>query len=136
MSAKRNILLVDDSEKFACQVQLVLLTNGNTGSVEIATTLNGAREILAKENTHLIISDIKLAEGNTLSLIQSTKKTFPSISVIILTNHFDELHRAYAREAGADFFIDKSMAFYEIPRALAKIEQREKSTPLTCTFSE
>jgi len=131
MSAKRNILLVDDSEKFAFQVQLVLFTNGNTGSVQITNTLSGAQEILNKENTHLIISDIKLAEGNTLSLIQSTKRSHPSISVIILTNHFDEAHRAHASEAGADFFIDKSMAFSEIPRALAEIDQREKAAPLS-----
>ncbi len=124
MKAKRNILLLDDSEKFACQVQLVLLTSGNTGSVEIAATLRDASETLARTNTHIIISDIKLVEGNTLQMIRMAKLEHPGVSVIILTNHFDEYHRGYAKQAGADYFIDKSMAFQEIPRALAEIDSK------------
>jgi len=123
MGIKRNILLVDDSEKFAFQVQFILLTNGNTGHVEIATTLAAAQEIINNKKTHIIISDVKLAEGNALELIKTTKSLFPSLSIIVLTNHFDDHHRLYAMGAGADFFIDKSMAFQEIPKALATIEK-------------
>ncbi len=124
MRAKRNILLVDDSEKFACQVQLVLFTNSHTASVTVASTLREAGEMLDKKNMHIIISDIKLAEGNTLNLIRMAKKEFPAISVIVLTNHFDDLHRSYTMSAGADHFIDKSMAFLEIPDILQQIEAR------------
>lgn len=107
------------------QVQLALFTNGNTGSVEIATSLAGAETIIEKKNTHIIISDIKLTEGNTLALIKKTKTVLPDIFIIVLTNHFDDYHKRYALEAGADYFIDKALAFQEIPKALASLTGRD-----------
>lgn len=128
MGAKWNILLVDDSAKFAYQVQLVLFTNGHTGSVEIAHSVGHAEEFLRKQGTHIIISDIKLAEGNTLAFIKKIKTEYPDIAIIVLTNHYDEHHRAYVQDAGADFFIDKATAFVEVQRALDAITRRGPKT--------
>lgn len=120
MNDKRNILLIDDSRKFAYQIQLILFTNGSTGSVEIATSLQEAEDIIKKNTRLLIIADIKVGGETTLDLIRKARKSVANISVIVLTNHFDEMHRLYAHEAGADFFIDKALAFQDLPRVLAQ----------------
>lgn len=119
MSEKKDILLIDDSRKFALQLQVVLFTNGSTGLVEVATTLAEAREALARRRPTIIVSDIKLAESDTLGLLRQVKAREPGIKVIVLTTVFDGLHKQLCRAAGVDYVIEKAAAFQEIPKALA-----------------
>ena len=126
MSEKRNILVIDDSRKFALQLQVMLFTNGSTGLVEVATTLSEAREALERRQTHIIVSDIRLAEGDTLGLLKAVKAREPQIKLIVLSAVFDALHKQLCRAAGVDYVIDKAAAFQEIPKALAA---NDRNTP-------
>jgi CheY-like chemotaxis protein len=50
-----------------------------------------------------------------MAVLEAVKQLDPAPVVIMLTNYVDDYNRLRYRAAGADFFLDKSKQFEEIP---------------------
>lgn len=121
MTNKLNALLLDNSEMITYRMEFMLLNNKNIQEVETAHTIAWAEDILKRRKTDVVILDIKFSDGNGIDFLKRLKITFPKLNIVILTNHADDWHRNYTKKLGADYFIDKSMAFQEVTKVLAQI---------------
>ena len=66
----------------------------------------------------LVILDIQMPDGDGVAVLEAAKQLAPAPAVMMLTNYVDDYHRLRCRAAGADFFLDKSKEFEEIPEIL------------------
>jgi DNA-binding NtrC family response regulator len=82
---KTSILIVDDEVDLRERVKLVL------GSVKYELTeagdLAGLRRALAGPAPDVVILDLRLPDGNSLSALPELKQKWPASKVIILTGH-------------------------------------------------
>ena len=76
------ILLVDDDSLFRQSIEIVLRKNGY--KVYSAGGLKQALEILKDGDINLIITDLKMNDGDGIELLTKAKELQPRIEVIIL----------------------------------------------------
>ncbi len=79
-----------------------------------------AIESIRKLKPDAVILDIRLRKGSGINVMREIKKDEPSPTVIILTNYPNSLYRVRCINAGADFFLDKSTEFEQIPVILKR----------------
>lgn len=77
------ILVIDDEENLRRLLSRVAELEGY--SVLQASTVKDALKTLAKESIQVVITDVKLPDGNGVDLTARIKKEFPEIEVIVLT---------------------------------------------------
>jgi DNA-binding NarL/FixJ family response regulator len=122
------VLLVDDSAIVRLRVAELL---ESVEHVTIAGQARGVTQAIAAMRDlrpDLVILDIQLPDGDGVAVLQAAKQLDPAPVVIMLTNHDDDFHRQRCRAGGADFFLDKSKQFAEIPEILRGL-MRQGVTP-------
>lgn len=78
-----SILIIDDEENLRKLLGRVIELEGYT--VLQAGTIKDALKIMLRENPSVVISDVKLPDGNGVELTGRIKKEFPATEVIVLT---------------------------------------------------
>jgi DNA-binding NarL/FixJ family response regulator len=101
------ILLVDDDYTFRETLKGIL--HSRFPSMDIAEAAEGSEALKSIERTvpTLIFMDIQLPGENGLFLTRRIKKSYPSLPIIILTNHDLPEYREAASDYGADAFLSK-----------------------------
>ena len=80
----------------------------------------------------VVILDIHMPGSNGIEVLRAVKKMEPAPSVIMFTNYAYAPYRKECKEAGADFFLDKSTEFDLLAEALEQARQRLRaSDPIT-----
>jgi len=73
-------------------------------------------------STHpdVAILDIKLADdaGSGIDVLSEVRKTMPAIRAIVMSNYVTPQHAKASADAGAEYFLDKSVDFGRIPEIL------------------
>ncbi len=78
-----NVLIIDDEENLRrLLARVVELENY---SVYQAATIKEGLKVLSKEIIHVVISDVKLPDGNGVELTAKVKHDFPATEIIVLT---------------------------------------------------
>lgn len=77
------ILIIDDEPTLRALMSRVIELEGY--HVLQATTVKEALKFLSRENVQVVISDVKLPDGNGVDLTAKLKAEFPAIEVIVLT---------------------------------------------------
>jgi two-component system response regulator YesN len=131
-----NVLIVDDQIHVARGVESgVDWQKLGVDRVFVATSMQQAQTVFAKEAIDIIITDIEMPMGNGLELISWVRQNHPRTECIFLTSHEDF---AYARSAikldSFDYLIQPVQ--YEelaqvISRAIAKISQNTQQATLS-----
>ena len=70
-----------------------------------------------------VILDIRLPDGSGIDVLKSIKQSSSTILVIVLTNYPDQVYRQKCLQAGADFFLDKSREFDQIPELFERFRR-------------
>ena len=117
------ILLADDS----CLVRdrLRTLLSG-LPSVEVVGVAGCGREAVTqfeRLRPDLTLLDIRMPGGDGIEALRRIKAQDPGAALIMLTNYAEEQCRRLCLEAGADFFLDKSMEFERIPDVIEQIRE-------------
>ena len=77
-----------------------------------------------------LVVDIKLREGNGLNVLAQLKwgeKDEAKPKIIVFTNYPRQEYLRNSKQLGADYFLDKSTQFADLPRVLIGIGDDEQS---------
>jgi len=99
------ILIVDD----APFILILLSTILNGEGYKVSTAKNGAEavQLLQTETFDLMISDINMRPVNGVELLRKTRKAYPKMGVIMLTDYETMFTSDQAAENGAFAYIVK-----------------------------
>jgi len=75
----------------------------------------------------VLILAIQMPDGSGFDTLKLIKQHSDAPIVIVLTNHPE--FRQSCLDAGADYFLDKSIEFDQIPSVLAKVKQNDNTLP-------
>jgi DNA-binding NarL/FixJ family response regulator len=110
--------IVDDSAIVRVRLAQMLLANVGVTVVGQAGTVAAALEEIPRFQPEFVLLDIQLPDGDGISVLKAVKRLRPTPAVMMITNYTDEYYRRRCEVAGADFFLDKSKQFDEIPGLL------------------
>jgi len=112
---KFTILIVDDSSIIIKRVTGIIKDLNNTGTIVHAGNYSRALQLINQFSPQIILLDIHLPDKSGVEVLRHIKENKLPITVIMLTNQSEEYYKTLCKEIGADYFIDKSSGFEEIP---------------------
>ena len=117
---KIKVFIADDSR--IVQEHLVTMFD-ELAEVEIvgqAETVAEAISAIGELRPDVVILDIRMPDGSGIDVLQTIKQDDPAPVVIVLTNYPYPAYRQKCLQAGADFFLDKSTEFDQIPELIER----------------
>ncbi|MDH5466824.1 MAG: response regulator transcription factor [Candidatus Aminicenantes bacterium] len=117
------VLIVDDSRLLRERLVSMISELPEIDVIAQAGDAAGAKDSIQEFHPDVVILDIRLSEGNGIEVLQDIKKKRSAPVTIMFTNYPYPQYRKKCKEAGADFFFDKSTEFHKITGVLEKINQ-------------
>lgn len=122
----KSILIVDDEKSVRESLEKVLSKAGYV--TRTASSGNEALKILGKRNTDLILSDLKMPDGDGFELLRAVKKHHPDVEVILLTGYGTIEKAVEAMKEGAYDFITKPVKKAVILSTVERAIERQNLT--------
>jgi DNA-binding NarL/FixJ family response regulator len=121
-NAKIKVLIADDS--LIVREHLVTMIEELAGIEIVGQAENVAEAISAVRilKPDAVILDILMPGGSGFKVLQNIKQAGAGPMVIILTNYPYPVFRQKCLQAGADFFLDKSTEFDQIPELFERLK--------------
>ena len=120
---KIKVFIADDS--LIVREHLVTMLDELAG-IEIvgqAENVTEAIDAIQKLRPDVVILDIRMPGGSRIDVLQRIKQDEVTPIVIILTNYPFPAYRQKCLQAGADFFLDKSTEFDQIPKLFEQFKR-------------
>ncbi len=114
-SHKIKVFITDDSLIVRERLATILDELVGIEIVGQAENVAGAISAIWKLQPDVVILDILMPGGSGIKVLQNIKQDGAGPMVIILTNYPYPVFRQKCLQAGADFFLDKSTEFDQIP---------------------
>jgi len=92
-----------------------------------AETVAEAISAIGKLRPDVVILDIHMPDGSGIDVLQTIKQDEPAPVVIVLTNYPYPAYRQKFLQAGADFFLDKSTEFDQIPKLFEQFNNKQSA---------
>ena len=105
---RKRVLVVDDEADFLATYERLLRRQGY--DVIVATTRVAGIAAVAREHPHLVISDLRLPDGDGLDVVRAARGAIDPPSVIVVTGYPSDETRRAALAAGATAFLAKPFA--------------------------
>lgn len=105
MPSASTILVIDDEPNLRCTLSLIFKRAGH--SVTVAANTNEARKYLTAGAFDLVFLDLKMPEGDGLSLLPFMRRRYPNMPVLILTAHASLESAIQAVQQGARDYLLK-----------------------------
>ena len=124
---KIKVFIADDS--LIVREHLVTMLEELAGIKVVGQAENVAEAISAIRilQPDVVILDIRMPGGNGIDVLQTIKQDEVAPMVIILTNYPYQGYRQKCMQAGADFFLDKSTEFDQIPELFERFKRGARS---------
>jgi DNA-binding NarL/FixJ family response regulator len=119
------ILLADDHKLVRAGIRSLLQRLPDIEVVAEASDGREALRLIEEHRPQIVLMDIAMPELNGLEATRRVAKTFPDVSVIILSIYSDEEHVYQALVAGASGYLLKGAAIEELELAIRAVAQRE-----------
>lgn len=117
------VLIVDDSPIVRERLVAILSELAGIEIVGQAENITEAINALGKFRPDVVILDIRMPGGSGIDVLHHIKQTGTGLMVIILTNYAFPEYRQRCLDAGANFFLDKSTEFDQIPALFEEFRQ-------------
>jgi DNA-binding NarL/FixJ family response regulator len=117
------VFLTDDSATVRERLAAIVLDLPATALVGQAQDAVEALDGIRQTRPDVVILDIRMPGRNGIEVLRDLKQMKPAPKVIMLTNYAYPQYRQECKEAGADFFFDKSTEFDSISEALEQLRQ-------------
>jgi DNA-binding NtrC family response regulator len=126
---KHSILVVDDERSIRSSLKKALTAEGY--EVETAETVAAGVEGLHSARPDVVISDLKLPDGNGLDFLQEVRRLDRGIQTILITAYGDVQQAVEAMKAGAGDFLKKPYELEELLLAVrSAVRNVERDTQL------
>lgn len=103
----RRVLLVEDDETVRIRLARILETWEQGSLVAACGTLSEARQIIDRQAVDLLITDLRLPDGNGIEAIRRLKAASPDAEAMVISVLTDERSVLDAIEAGAAGYLHK-----------------------------
>ena len=103
--SQQRALIVDDEPDICELVQMTLAKMGI--HCEIALDIAAAQRLLAEQSFDLCITDMRLADGNGIDLVEHIRERHPNMPTAMITAHGNMETAVHALKAGAFDFVSK-----------------------------
>lgn len=130
------VLIVEDSQEVAERLEEMLQEVPGFESAGTAGDMAGAASQIALAMPDVILLDLQIRGGSGMDILRAVKLNRPKTIVIVLTNHASLPIRQACLQAGADYFLDKSAEFNDLPAVLAGVESLYKPASLRASEPE
>ncbi len=129
-NSKLKVFITDDS--LIVREHLVTMLDELAGIEIVGQAENVAEAISGIQNLQpdVVILDIRMPDGSGIDVLRHIKQDGVGPMVIILTNYPYPGYRQKCMQAGADFFLDKSTEFDQIPKLLERFKQDSGSAQI------
>ena len=121
-----NILVVDDAEIVVQRLFEILNEIDCLSSIFNAGSFDQAVNIIKENKLDIILLDIQMPGKNGIELLAFIRKKYPKIITIMLTNRVSDFYKELCKNMGANYFIDKSSEFENIPRIIKSLIPKAK----------
>ncbi|MBI5658917.1 MAG: response regulator transcription factor [Nitrosomonadales bacterium] len=121
-----NVFIVEDSESVRTRLQAMLSGIPGVAVTGLAVDEAGAIAGVESLSPDVVILDLHLQRGSGLKVLSSIKKDHAATRVIVLTNFSNDSCSSYCKQAGADYFFDKSFQFMLVGAALQQLASRDQ----------
>lgn len=91
-----------------------------------ADSYGTAVEGIMASRPDVAILDISLADGSGIDVLAYVKPRLPALMGIMLTNYTSPQHLRASAEAGAEYFLDKSVDFERVTEILERMIESSK----------
>jgi DNA-binding NarL/FixJ family response regulator len=118
---QKAILIVDDSILIIERITELLKDLEAVESIRHAYNYQEALTAIEHKRPDLVVLDINLPGINGIELLRYIKQADPSITVIMFTNRGNQYYRDLCKRMGADFFVDKSSGFDQLPGIISSL---------------
>lgn len=125
---KKKILIVEDNTALAYMIQKWLSREGY--DTEMATGEPSARKLVRKGSIDLILSDVRLPEGDGISLLGWIQKEKMDVPFIVMTGYASVPGAVKAIKLGAKDYLAKPVQMEELIDLLREILQSSSSVRL------
>lgn len=117
------VFVVEDSIDVRERLVEMILEVENMDVVGQAASYDKAVAGIADARPDVAIVDIKLADdaGSGIDVLNEVRKTLPAMKAIVMSNYVTPQHLKASADAGAEYFLDKSVDFDRIPEILRKM---------------
>ncbi|ENO77884.1 sigma 54-interacting transcriptional regulator [Thauera sp. 63] len=123
------LLLIDDDPDLLRLLSMRLKANGYR--VSAAASIEAARSLLGVERFDLVLSDVRLPDGDGLALFEEIRQQHPALPVILLTAHGTIPDAVEATSRGVAGYLTKPFDSQALLATLAQTLQRTAPTPGT-----
>jgi two-component system response regulator PrrA len=107
-TVSKRVLVVDDESDFLATFERLLRRQGY--EVVLATSRAAGVAAVARDHPHLVISDLRLPDGDGLDVVRAARAIVDPPAVIVVTGYPSEETRRAALAAGATTFLAKPFA--------------------------
>jgi two-component system response regulator PilR (NtrC family) len=112
MSAKNQVLVVDDEADIR---ELLGMTLSRMGlEAQCAASTEEAFALLARNHYDLCLTDMRLADGDGLAVVEYVSKNHPNLPVAVITAHGSAENAVAALKAGAFDYVSKPVQLREL----------------------
>ena len=113
------IFLVDDSAPVRERLEALLGALDGVRVVGHAEDAGEAIRAILALLPHIVVLDLKLAQGNGFDVLRALRAQAPEVDVYLLSNFATPAYRASAAQLGARGFFDKTQEFQRLLDLLA-----------------
>ena len=106
------VLIVDDEPDIRELLEITL--SRMDLDTATASDLGEARALLASDDFHLCLTDMKLPDGNGIELVREILARYPHIPVAVITTHGSTETAITALKSGAFDFVSKPVDIYKL----------------------
>jgi DNA-binding NtrC family response regulator len=109
---KRRIVVIDDNQEFLSSLCQRLEERDN--EVHAFSNIKDSTEFLSYNPVDLVITDLKMPDGDGLSLIDQLHSRFPNLPVIMISAYATDELLERIRKSGVQKFMPKPLDFSEL----------------------
>lgn len=109
---KRRIVVIDDNEEFLASLCQRLEEGDN--EVHAFTTVKATTDYLTENPVDLVITDLKMPDGDGLGLISQLHDRFPNLPVVMVSAYATDDLVERIRKSGVQKFLTKPVNFNEL----------------------
>jgi len=124
-----SVLIVDDEAGIRTALRANFHRNG--WSVETAAGVDDAKRLLERREFHLVVSDMRMPDGDGLEVMRAVRKASSTTAVILLTAFGNVPDAVHAMRNGAFDYLTKPISFDQLEDAVARVMQPTRQTAAT-----